>query len=194
MNICIFCSANYHIPAEYFQATKAFGQWCARQGHTIIFGGTNQGLMECVAEAAFNAGGHVIGVIPEIVERGGRTSEYVHTRILTTDLNDRKAVMIDRADAIVALPGGVGTLDEVFTVLAAASIGYHHKQVILFNPDGFWQKLIELFDDLDGHCMIRGRWQSQLLVANTIDEVQTLIETIHTEPGGNEIQVDELRA
>ena len=175
MNVCVFCSANNNIAPEYFELTRQLGRWCADNGHHVIFGGTNQGLMECLAEEAFRAGGHVVGVIPQIVERGGRTSPHVHTHILTNDLNDRKAIMIERADAIVALPGGVGTLDEVFTVLSAASIGYHHKRVILFNMDGFWDKLIELMDDLQQRGMIRGQWTDQLLVADSLEEVTNLI-------------------
>ena len=177
MNVCVFCSANDNIDQEYFKLTRQLGQWCARNGHQVVFGGTNQGLMECLAEATFNAGGHVVGVIPQIVERGGRTSPHVHTHILTNDLNDRKAIMIERADVIVALPGGVGTLDEVFTVLSAASIGYHHKRVILFNMNGFWNKLIELMDDLQQQGMIRGQWTEQLIVANSLDEVTALISS-----------------
>ena len=94
----------------------------------------------------------------------------------TLDLNDRKAIMIERADVLVALPGGVGTLDEIFTVLSAASIGYHHKRVILFNINGFWQQLITLMDDLQARGMIRGHWTDQLLVANTFEELTALIK------------------
>lgn len=178
MNICVFCSANNQIDEAYFWMTEELGRWCAGQGHTVVFGGTNQGLMECLAQAAYEAGGQVTGVIPEIVERGGRTSAYVHNHVWTNDLNDRKAVMIAQADVIVALPGGVGTLDEVFTVLSAASIGYHHKRVILYNMDGFWDKLIVLMDDLQQRGMIRGQWRDQLLVA---DNMSTLTEMINRE-------------
>ncbi|MBQ8046861.1 MAG: TIGR00730 family Rossman fold protein [Prevotella sp.] len=178
MNICIFCSANDKIDADYFKKTDELGRWCARNSHTIVFGGTNQGLMECVAKGAFEEGGHVVGVIPEIVERGGRTSKHVHTHIWTNNLSDRKDEMIGRSDAIIALPGGIGTLDEVFTVLSAASIGYHRKRVILYNINGFWQKLVELMDDLQGRGMIRGQWREQLLVADTLDDVVRHIEAL----------------
>ncbi len=175
MNICVFCSANNQIAGHYFKLTEELGRWCAAEGHTVVFGGTNQGLMESLARAAYDAGGKVTGVIPEIVERGGRTSSHVHNHIWTNNLSDRKDEMIALADAIVALPGGVGTLDEVFTVLSAASIGYHSKRVILYNMDGFWQKLIELMDDLQQRGMIRGDWRSQLLVADSFEELKRLI-------------------
>lgn len=178
MNICVFCSANNQIADDYFKRTEELGRWCATEGHTIVFGGTNQGLMECLAKAACEAGGRVTGVIPEIVERGGRTSTYVHHHIWTNTLSDRKDEMIGCADAIVALPGGVGTLDEVFTVLSAASIGYHQKRVILYNINGFWQKLIELMDDLQQRGMIRGDWHNQLLIAETFDDLKRLIASI----------------
>ena len=124
MNICIFCSANSNLPTEYFDRTRELGAWMGANGHTLVFGGCNLGLMECVAEAVHNAKGMTIGVVPSIVEKGGKVSEHVDVKILCDNLSDRKDLMIQRSDVIIALPGGVGTLDEIFTVLAAASIGY----------------------------------------------------------------------
>ena len=144
MNICIFCSANSNLPTEYFDRTRELGAWMGANGHTLVFGGCNLGLMECVAEAVHNAKGMTIGVVPSIVEKGGKVSEHVDVKILCDNLSDRKDLMIQRSDVIIALPGGVGTLDEIFTVLAAASIGYHNKRVILYNIGGFWNSLIAM--------------------------------------------------
>ena len=175
MNICIFCSANSNIPAEYFERTSELGTWMGANGHTLVFGGCNLGLMECVAKAVHDAKGMTVGVVPTIVEKGGKVSEYVDVKILCNNLSDRKDLMIERSDVIIALPGGVGTLDEIFTVLAAASIGYHNKRVILYNIGGFWDSLIAMLDDLKTRGVLRAGFEDTVKVAHTLDEIAALI-------------------
>lgn len=175
MNICIFCSANSNIPTEYFERTSELGTWMGANGHTLVFGGCNLGLMECVAKAVHEAKGMTVGVVPTIVEKGGKVSEYVDVKILCNNLSDRKDLMIERSDVIIALPGGVGTLDEIFTVLAAASIGYHNKRVILYNIGGFWDSLIAMLDDLKARGVLRAGFEDTVKVAHTLDEIAALI-------------------
>lgn len=175
MNICIFCSANSNIPTEYFERTSELGTWMGANGHTLVFGGCNLGLMECVAKAVHDAKGMTVGVVPTIVEKGGKVSEYVDVKILCDNLSDRKDLMIERSDVIIALPGGVGTLDEIFTVLAAASIGYHNKRVILYNIGGFWDSLIAMFDDLKARGVLRAGFEDTVKVAHSLDEIAALI-------------------
>lgn len=175
MKICIFCSANSSLPAEYFDRTRELGAWMGTKKHTLVFGGCNLGLMECVAKAVHEAGGMTVGVVPSIVEKGGKVSEYVDVKILCDNLSDRKDLMIERSDAIIALPGGVGTLDEVFTVLASASIGYHCKRVILYNINGFWDSLLAMLDDLKARGVIRNGFDETLKVATNLAEIKALI-------------------
>ena len=175
MNICIFCSANSNIPTEYFERTSELGTWIGANGHTLVFGGCNLGLMECVAKAVHDAKGMTVGVVPTIVEKGGKVSDYVDVKILCDNLSDRKDLMIERSDVIIALPGGVGTLDEIFTVLAAASIGYHNKRVILYNIGGFWDSLIAMLDDLKARGVLRAGFEDTVKVAYTLDEIAALI-------------------
>ena len=175
MNICIFCSANSNIPTEYFERTSELGTWMGANGHTLMFGGCNLGLMECVAKAVHDAKGMTVGVVPTIVEKGGKVSDYVDVKILCDNLSDRKDLMIERSDVIIALPGGVGTLDEIFTVLAAASIGYHNKCVILYNIGGFWDSLIAMLDDLKTRGVLRAGFEDTVKVAHTLDEIAALI-------------------
>lgn len=175
MNICIFCSANSNIPTEYFERTSELGTWMGANGHTLVFGGCNLGLMECVAKAVHEAKGMTVGVVPTIVEKGGKVSDYVDVKILCDNLSDRKDLMIERSDVIIALPGGVGTLDEIFTVLAAASIGYHNKRVILYNIGGFWDSLIAMLDDLKARGVLRAGFEDTVKVAHTLDEIAALI-------------------
>jgi hypothetical protein len=171
MNICVFCSANGQIDPDFFAATEELGRWAAENGHTIVYGGVNQGLMECLGKAAHDSGGRTIGVIPMIVEKSGRTSDHVEVEILCDNLSDRKQLMMDRSDIFIALPGGIGTLDEVFTVAASATIGYHNKPVILYNMKDFWNPLIRLLDDLQQRGMVRGHWQDYIRVVNSVNEL-----------------------
>jgi hypothetical protein len=175
MRICIFCSANEHIPEEFFERTRELGKWAARAGHTIVFGGVNQGLMECVARAAHENGGRTIGVVPQIIESSGRLSDYVDVDIPCDNLSDRKQIMLDKSDVFIALPGGIGTLDEIFTIASAATIGYHKKPVILYSITDFWQPLVLLLDTLSLQGMIRGAWQEHIKVAHSLDDIIQII-------------------
>ena len=175
MKIGVFCSANGQIDSDFFRATEELGRWLAQNGYDLVFGGVNQGLMECIARAVHEGGGRTIGVVPTIVEKSGRTSQYVEVEIRCDNLTDRKQLMMDQADVFVALPGGIGTLDEVFTVAASATIGYHDKPVILYNLKGFWNPLIALLDDLQQRNMVRGQWQQYINVANSLEELATLL-------------------
>lgn len=175
MKICVFCSANAAIDPVFFAKTEELGRWMSEKGHTLVYGGVNQGLMECVAKAVKDTGGRTIGVIPQIVEKSGRISDYVDVEILCDNLSDRKQLMLDKSDVFIALPGGIGTIDEVFTIAASATIGYHEKRVILYNINGFWDALIQMMDDLQQRGMVRGQWRDYIAVASTIEELETIL-------------------
>ena len=175
MNIVIFCSANHDIDRDFFTLTHEFGELAAREGHTIVYGGCNMGLMECVAHAAFKAGGQTIGVVPRIVESHGRASDYSSVTIPCENLSDRKDLLMLHSDIFVALPGGIGTLDEVFTVVASATIGYHEKKVILYNMTGFWDSFVTFMDDLHTKGVTRKQWRTYIQVANSLEELTALL-------------------
>ena len=184
MKICIFCSANRQIDKDFFHLTEELGTWIVNHGHTVVYGGVNMGLMECVALAAMQAKGpddgsrpvRTIGVVPTIVERSGRSSQYNEVEIPCDSLYDRKQIMQDQSDVFIALPGGIGTLDEIFTIAASATIGYHHKPVVLYNMKGYWQALIALLDDFQQRGMVRGHWTDYIMVANTLDDLTDILK------------------
>jgi hypothetical protein len=178
MKICVFCSANQQIDPDFFTMTEELGRWAARSGHSIVYGGVNQGLMECVGKATKENGGRTIGVIPMIVEKSGRTSDYVEIEIPCDNLSDRKQLMMDQSDVFIALPGGIGTVDEIFTVASSATIGYHDKLVILYNMKGFWDSLIAMLDDLQAKGMIRGDWRDYIKTADSIEEISRMIKEV----------------
>ena len=124
-HIGLFCAASDRLEASYYDLAGAFGRFVGERGLTLVYGGADSGLMESAARGVKDTGGHVVGIVPSVLEARRRVSRYVDEVVPCHDLSDRKAIMVERSDVLVALPGGVGTLDEVFTVMAANSIGYH---------------------------------------------------------------------
>lgn len=175
MKIAVFCSANNDIVPQYSAEVEELGKWIGTSGNTLVYGGSNTGLMECLAKAAHDSGAMVIGVVPQILEKGGRASDYIDVDVPCDNLSDRKDLMLAQADVAVALPGGIGTLDEIFTVAASRTIGYHQKKVILYNIRGFWDRLIDALDDLQAKGMIRGKWSDGIRVATSFDEIKQYI-------------------
>ena len=171
MKIAIYCSANDNIDPDFFRMTEELGRWIGENGHNVVFGGCNMGLMECVAKAAHEAGGMTIGIVPSLIEERGRQSDHVDVCIPCDNLSDRKALFMQQSDVHVVLPGGIGSLDELFTVAASATIGYHSKPTILYNMKGFWNSLIALLDDLQQKGMIRGDWRTHIKVAENLGEL-----------------------
>lgn len=175
MKLCIFCSANNDIDADFFETTRELGTWAARNGHAIVFGGHDAGLMKAVSHAAKEAGGEVIGVVPKKIEEMGRLSPVLDVHIPCQDLTDRKQLMMQESDAFVVLPGGLGTLDELFTVVAAATLNFHQKPVVLFNMKGFWSSLIACLDDLQAKGVMRGDWHDYIKVVESVEQMRILM-------------------
>ena len=113
-----------------------------------------------------------------IVEKSGRLSDYVDVDIPCDNLSDRKQLMMDQSDVFIALPGGIGTIDEIFTVASSATIGYHNKVVILYNMNGFWDSLIATLDDLQAKGMIRGNWRDYIKTADSIEEISRFLKEV----------------
>lgn len=175
MKIAVFCSANDNIDKSYFTAAEELGHWIGANGHMLVYGGQDRGLMRCVGQAVHESGGQLIGVIPQILVRAGQRPDYLDVEIPCDNLADRKEMMLAQADVCIALPGGIGTLDEVFTVAASHNIGYHGKMVILYNINGFWNKTIEMLDDMQARGFIRGQWSDYIKVANNFEALKKML-------------------
>ena len=175
MKIAVFCSANDSIAPAYFKAAEELGKWMAEGGHALVYGGQNRGLMRCVGAAVHNGGGQIIGVIPQILVNNGQRPDYLDVEIPCDNLSDRKDLMLAQADVCVALPGGIGTLDEVFTVASSHNIGYHGKMMILYNVEGFWDKTIEVLDDMQRRGFMRSPWTDHIKVVENLEELKSSI-------------------
>ena len=176
MKIAVICSGNGHIDSGVLPLHEEMGKWVGGQRNDVVFGGCNIGLMNTIGKAVKAHGGRAIGVVPTIVERGGKTVPDLDVEIPCDNLSDRKDLLLSQSDIIVALPGCIGTLYEIFTVAASHTIGYHSKKVILYNMKGFWNSIIALLDDLAEKSMIRGNWRDVIEVADNLEELTKLCE------------------
>ncbi len=141
-SLCVFCGSREGGRPTYRAAAQALGRQAAARGITIVYGGGSIGLMGVMARAALAAGGHVVGIIPELLDRLEVGLEEVSEFVLVPDMHSRKAEMFRRADAFVVLPGGLGTLDEFVEMTTWAQLGIHDKPILLVNLEGFFTPLL----------------------------------------------------
>lgn len=175
-SIAVFCSAATDIVPEYFEQTALLGRWIGQQGWRLVYGGASLGLMDCVARAAKEAGAIVLGVVPDKLVERGIVSPLLDETIHVHSLGERKEVMLRESDLFVALPGGLGTLDEVFHVLGESSIGYHAKPVVLYNVNGCWDSMLAMLDDLRQRGLLRHDLTERLRVVSEIAELAEFSE------------------
>jgi len=175
-NITVFCASASGADPLYSRAAEELGCALATRNITLIYGGASVGLMCAVAEAAVAANGKVIGVIPEVL----MDREVAHrglTELHVTDtMHSRKALMGQRADAFIALPGGFGTFEELFEVLAWQTLKLHDKPILLLNINGFYDRLLAFLDHCVAERLLKPENRANLLVANTVDEALNLLQ------------------
>ena len=174
-SVAIFCAASENIAPGYFEAAAEVGAMLGRVGATMVYGGARFGLMEATAKAAKATGARIVGVVPDILVERDRVSGLLDEQVGCRNLSERKDIMLERSDILVALPGGIGTLDEIFHVLAAATIGYHTKRVVLYNVNGFWNQLLATVEEMSQAGFVRGEMEKYLIVANSVAELEDLI-------------------
>lgn len=174
-NIAVFLSSAPGLPESYVRAAAEVGALIGRTGRTLVYGGAAKGLMETLARAAKEAGARVYGAVPDIIEQRGQVSPCVDVVFRCVDLSDRKAVMMREADVFVVLPGGVGTLDELFTVLAARTIGLTAKPVVLYNVDGCWDSLLALLEELRQKGLVSSAVSDLLTIVSSVAELEALL-------------------
>ncbi len=174
-SVAVFCAASEEIDPLYAAAASEVGAMLGRVGAGLVYGGARFGLMEATARAAKAAGAHVTGVVPQVLEERGRVSALIDEKINCCNLSDRKDIMLERSDILIALPGGIGTLDEIFHVMAAATIGYHSKKVVLYNVNGFWDPLVEMLRAGEKNGFVRGGLERFMAVAGDIEELERII-------------------
>lgn len=145
-SICLFCGSRPGLSASFAASARELGAGLAARGWTLVYGGGDVGLMGICADAALAAGGSVIGIIPQrLLDREVGKREITEL-VVTRTMFERKELMIERSDAFVVLPGGLGTLDEIMEVLTLRQLGYHDKPVVIVDVDGYWAPLAVMFE------------------------------------------------
>jgi uncharacterized protein (TIGR00730 family) len=143
-SVCVFCGSSSAVDPAYLRAAAALGRALAEAGLRLVYGGGGVGLMGACARAAHEAGGRVLGVIPDFLVGREHALETIE-HVVVANMHERKMMMFERSDAFVVLPGGVGTLEEVVELLSWRRLGLHAKPVVFHNPAGFWRPLFDLF-------------------------------------------------
>ncbi len=174
-SVAVYCASAEGARPEYRAAAEELGRGLGERSLGLIYGGGRTGLMGAVADAALAAGGHVVGVIPHVLVEKEVAHHGVTELHVTPTMHTRKALMAERADAFVILPGGYGTFEEMFEVLAWQTLKIHSKPVVLLNVAGFYDKLLEFLDVCDREGVLRDN-RHILLVANTVDQALQLAE------------------
>lgn len=181
-NICVYAASSDAVHPEYSGAAQRLGQLIAERGYGLVYGGGKKGLMGALARAVHDAGGHVIGVIPERLRDYELAYEEADELIVTRDLRDRKAIMEDRADAFIALPGGFGTLEEIIEVMVLKQLCYHEKPLAFLNVLGVYDKLIAFFSHLVEEQFIPASHQALYHVCNTPEQAIAYLDTYEAAP------------
>ena len=176
MNICVFCSSSNSAPIIYRISAEELGQQLASRGHSLVFGGGDVGLMREVAQSVLQSGGSAVGVIPENLRSREQRFEKVDELILTKTIAERKQIMIQRSDAFIVLPGGFGTLEEFFEVLAAAFRDGVKKPIGILNTAGFYNQLFGFFDYLSYETFIEKDWRKAVYISEKTSELLDYIE------------------
>ena len=170
-SICVYCASGPGTNPAFVEAAREFGRILAENGIRLVYGGGSVGLMGTLAEAVLDHGGAVTGIIPEFLVNREHMLARVQERIVTRDMHERKRIMFERADAFVALPGGVGTLEELVEQLTWAQLGRHKKPILIANIERFWDPLCALLDHMQKLEFIRTGLQINLLVADRVDDI-----------------------
>lgn len=170
-NICVYCGSNAGTHPAYAQAAQILGRSMAEAGIGLVYGGGGRGLMGETARAVLNHGGRVTGIIPGFLTEKEQMLREVHDLIVVEDMHQRKMLMFDRADAFVALPGGIGTLEELVEQLTWAQLGRHMKPIVLANIAGFWDPFVTLIRHMQGQSFIRADMDVRFTPVDTAEAI-----------------------
>ena len=178
-SVCVFCGSNGGADPAYLAAAEAVGSGLARRGIRVVYGGGRVGLMGALADSARAAGGEVVGVMPQaLVDREIGHTGIDDLRVVDT-MHERKALMVELADAFVALPGGIGTLEELFEVYTWAQLGIHAKPLALLDVAGYYEPLAAFLDHAVAQQFLRADMRAALAIADSLEAVLETFERWH---------------
>ncbi|MFK8005758.1 MAG: TIGR00730 family Rossman fold protein [Saprospiraceae bacterium] len=185
--VTIYCSSSNSLPPKYYRETKRIGQLLAKENITIIYGGGSSGLMGTLADSALENDGKVIGVIPRFMKAVEWDHKGVSLLIETEDMAERKKILIEGTDAVIALPGGVGTFEELFEVLSAKRLGLFTKPIIIYNFQGFYNPIIEMLETCVEENFMGKQHRD---IWTEVTQLEDLIEAMKNAPAWSESAID----
>jgi uncharacterized protein (TIGR00730 family) len=169
--ICVYCGSSPGTDPAFVSAAQSFGKILAENGIRLVYGGGSVGLMGAVAEAVLKHGGDSLGIIPEFLTRKERPRQLAQETIVTRDMHERKQKMFENADAFVALPGGIGTLEELVEQMTWAQLGRHKKPILVANINGYWDPFLTLIEHMRDQKFLPETSRVDCLVANRVEEI-----------------------
>ena len=175
-NIAVFCGSSGGRGEQYLAVAREMGRALAGRGYGTVYDGAQVGMMGALADAALAANGTVIGVIPHVLEKVEITHRGLTELHITPNMHERKALIASRSDAFIALPGGIGTFEEIFEAMTWAQLRIHAKPCLFLNSGGYYDKLLEFMDHVAAEDMFRGKNRNLMLVANTVEDALSQVE------------------
>jgi len=175
-SVCVYCGSGPGNHPAFVKAATDFGKALAEAGTRLVYGGGSLGLMGAVASATLDHGGTVTGIIPEFLVRREHAMTRAQDMIVTKDMHERKRLMFEHSDAFVALPGGIGTLEELVEQLTWAQLGRHAKPILIANIEGFWEPLLTLLTHMGDTSFIRPDLKINLLSAERVGDILPMLE------------------
>jgi uncharacterized protein (TIGR00730 family) len=169
--VCVYCGSSAGADPSFAEAARELGKILADNDIRLIYGGGSIGMMGALAGSVLAHGGSVTGIIPEFLVNKEHMLAGAQEIVVTRDMHERKRVMFERADAFVALPGGIGTLEELVEQLTWAQLGRHRKPILLANIAGFWEPLCELLDHMNALGFIHSTSRLNYLIADSVEEI-----------------------
>lgn len=176
VKICVYCGSGPGTDPAFVEAATAFGTILAKNGIGLVFGGGSVGIMGTIAKSVRDHGGDVTGIIPEFLVAREHAKRGTDSLIVTRDMHERKRKMFEMADAFVAMPGGIGTLEEIVEQMTWVQLGRHRKPILLANIKGFWNPLCALIDHMKKLEFIRGDLSFDLLVADKVADILPMLQ------------------
>jgi uncharacterized protein (TIGR00730 family) len=174
--VCVYCGSGPGTDPAFVSAARSLGQALAENRVRLVYGGGSLGLMGALANSVLDHGGEVTGVIPEFLTAREKKLTRAQEVIVTLDMHERKRIMFERADAFVALPGGIGTLEETIEQMTWAQLGRHKKPILLANIKGFWEPLCILLNHMRSLEFIRQGLTIEPLVANRVEDILPMLQ------------------
>jgi uncharacterized protein (TIGR00730 family) len=190
LSICVYCGSSDGTDPGFVESARALGSEIGAAGHRLVYGGGNVGLMGEVARSAKAAGAHVTGVIPHFLLSKEKLAAGLDDLVLVDDMHERKKIMFERSDAFVALPGGIGTLEELVEQMTWAQLGRHGKPIVIADIGGFWRPFNDLIAHMRMAGFIRAGLEVQTLTAEKIVDVLPMIEAFIRRRGRPEPKAD----